>query len=57
MVQLNISHFLDNTILGQMLIAKPLSFQDRIPGEPFLPKSSKDAEMEKILRSMEVPNF
>eukprot|EP00268_Persea_americana_P069516 TRINITY_DN988_c0_g1_i1.p1 TRINITY_DN988_c0_g1~~TRINITY_DN988_c0_g1_i1.p1 ORF type:complete len:298 (+),score=79.75 TRINITY_DN988_c0_g1_i1:115-1008(+) len=27
--------------------------KDRIPGEPFLPKSSKDAEMEKILRSME----
>ncbi|KAK1285465.1 hypothetical protein QJS10_CPB20g00512 [Acorus calamus] len=27
--------------------------KDRIPGEPFVAKSSKDAEMEKILRSME----
>ncbi|CAL9193370.1 unnamed protein product [Musa hybrid cultivar] len=26
---------------------------DRVPGEPFIAKSSKDAEMEKILRSME----
>ncbi|XP_031479723.1 uncharacterized protein LOC116250261 [Nymphaea colorata] len=26
---------------------------DRVPGEPFVPKSSKEAEMEKILRSME----
>jgi hypothetical protein len=28
--------------------------QDRVPGEPFARKPSKDAEMEKILRSMEV---
>lgn len=28
--------------------------QDRTPGEPFVPKSSKEAEMEKILKSMEV---
>ncbi|XP_042510073.1 uncharacterized protein LOC122085647 [Macadamia integrifolia] len=27
--------------------------KDRIPGEPFVPKSSKEAEMEKILKSME----
>ncbi|KAJ3686456.1 hypothetical protein LUZ61_015620 [Rhynchospora tenuis] len=27
--------------------------KDRIPGEPFVPKPSKDAEMEKILRSMQ----
>jgi hypothetical protein len=28
--------------------------QDRVPGEPFAAKPSKDAEMEKIMRSMEV---
>lgn len=28
--------------------------QDRTPGEVFVPKSSKEAEMEKILKSMEV---
>lgn len=28
--------------------------QDRVPGEPFVAKSSKEAEMEKILKSMEV---
>ena len=28
--------------------------QDRTPGEPFVPKSSKEAEMEKIMKSMEV---
>nr|GMD01807.1 DUF3456 domain protein [Ipomoea batatas] len=27
--------------------------KDRTPGEPFVPKSSKEAEMEKLLRSME----
>ncbi|KAJ4788703.1 tRNA (Mo5U34)-methyltransferase [Rhynchospora pubera] len=27
--------------------------KDRIPGEPFVPKPSKDAEMEKMLRSMQ----
>lgn len=27
--------------------------KDRSPGEPFVPKSSKEAEMEKILKSME----
>ncbi|XP_021641045.2 uncharacterized protein LOC110635866 isoform X2 [Hevea brasiliensis] len=27
--------------------------KDRTPGEPFVPKPAKDAEMEKILRSME----
>lgn len=27
--------------------------KDRIPGEPFVPKPSKEVEMEKILRSME----
>jgi len=28
--------------------------QTRVPGEPFVAKPAKDAEMEKILRSMEV---
>ena len=28
--------------------------QNRVPGEPFVAKPAKDAEMEKILRSMEV---
>uniref|UniRef100_A0A2P2JHI4 Saposin B-type domain-containing protein n=1 Tax=Rhizophora mucronata TaxID=61149 RepID=A0A2P2JHI4_RHIMU len=28
--------------------------KDRAPGEPFVPKPSKEAEMEKIMRSMEV---
>lgn len=28
--------------------------QDRIPGETFVPKSSKEAEMERMLKSMEV---
>lgn len=27
--------------------------KDRIPGEPFVPKSSKEAEMDKLLKSME----
>lgn len=32
-----------------------LSFvQDRVPGEPFVAKPSKDAEMDKIMRSMQV---
>lgn len=31
--------------------------QDRTPGEPFVPKSSKEAEMEKIMKSMEVINY
>jgi hypothetical protein len=31
--------------------------QDRVPGEPFAAKPSKDAEMEKIMRSMEVDTF
>ncbi|OAY83961.1 uncharacterized protein LOC109710192 [Ananas comosus] len=39
--------------LSKACSIKPLPVpKDRIPGEPFLPKPSKDAEMEKILRSM-----
>lgn len=29
-------------------------FQGRTPGESFVPKSQKEAEMEKMLKSMEV---
>lgn len=36
------------------LIGVILVLQDRIPGEPFVPKSSKEAEMERMLKSMEV---
>lgn len=32
----------------------PSNLQDRIPGEAFVAKPTKEAEMEKILRSMEV---
>ena len=31
-----------------------IMIQDRTPGEPFVAKSAKEAEMEKMLRSMEV---
>lgn len=31
--------------------------QDRTPGEPFVAKSDKEAEMEKLLKSMEVFRF
>jgi len=31
--------------------------QNRVPGEPFVAKPAKDAEMEKILRSMEVLEY
>ncbi|XP_077211423.1 uncharacterized protein LOC143846755 [Tasmannia lanceolata] len=40
--------------LSKACSAKPPPIpKNRIPGEPFIPKSSKDAEMEKILKSME----
>jgi hypothetical protein len=38
------------TVLNNLL---PVA-QGRTPGEPFVPKSSKEAEMEKMMRSMEV---
>lgn len=28
--------------------------QDRTPGEPFVPKAAKEAEMEKLMKSMQV---
>ncbi|ERN15473.1 hypothetical protein AMTRI_Chr05g68330 [Amborella trichopoda] len=40
--------------LSKACSAKPPPVpKDRVPGEPFFPKSSKDAEMERLLRSME----
>ncbi|RZR80748.1 hypothetical protein BHM03_00006823, partial [Ensete ventricosum] len=35
------------------VLAKRSYFNDRLPGDPFLAKPSKEAEMEKMLRSME----
>ncbi|XP_010915325.1 uncharacterized protein [Elaeis guineensis] len=45
--------FLCNDLSKACSVKPPPVPKDRIPGEPFLPKPSKDAEMEKILRSME----
>ncbi|XP_008782493.2 uncharacterized protein LOC103702007 [Phoenix dactylifera] len=45
--------FLCNDISKACSVKPPPIPEDRIPGEPFLSKLSKDAEMEKILRSME----
>ncbi|KAJ0964605.1 hypothetical protein J5N97_025743 [Dioscorea zingiberensis] len=40
--------------LSKACFAKPPPVpKDRLPGEPFVAKSSKEAEMEKILKSME----
>ncbi|KAF2309494.1 hypothetical protein GH714_003248 [Hevea brasiliensis] len=45
----------DTDIAEYIFSLKPsIDLLDRIPGEPFVPKPSKEAEMEKILRSMEV---
>ncbi|MQM04111.1 hypothetical protein Taro_036907 [Colocasia esculenta] len=45
--------FLCRDLTKSCLTKPPPVPKDRVPGEPFVPKSSKDAEMEKILRSME----
>ncbi|XP_058068021.1 uncharacterized protein LOC131217180 isoform X2 [Magnolia sinica] len=46
-------NFLCDELSKACFVKPPPVPKDRIPGEPFLPKSSKDAEMEKIMRSME----
>nr|DAD48943.1 TPA_asm: hypothetical protein HUJ06_018880 [Nelumbo nucifera] len=45
--------FLCNDLTKTCAVEPPPVPKDRNPGEPFIPKSSKEAEMEKILRSME----
>ncbi|XP_010262204.1 PREDICTED: uncharacterized protein LOC104600766 [Nelumbo nucifera] len=45
--------FLCNDLTKACAVEPPPVPKDRSPGEPFIPKSSKEAEMEKILRSME----
>ncbi|CDP14159.1 unnamed protein product [Coffea canephora] len=40
-------------LIGACSKKPPKVPEDRIPGEPFVPKSSKEAEMEKIPKSME----
>eukprot|EP01018_Ginkgo_biloba_P015054 Gb_15758 [translate_table: standard] len=47
-----LSNFLCNDLSRACSVKAPPTPKDRVPGEPFIPKSSKDAEMEKILRSM-----
>lgn len=44
--------FLCNDLSKACSVKPPPVPKDRVPGEPFVPKSSKEAEMEKIMRSM-----
>ncbi|OVA11776.1 Saposin B [Macleaya cordata] len=46
-------NYLCNDLTKACSVKPPLLPKDRAPGEPFIPKSSKEAEMEKILRSMQ----
>uniref|UniRef100_A0A5B7A235 Saposin B-type domain-containing protein n=2 Tax=Davidia involucrata TaxID=16924 RepID=A0A5B7A235_DAVIN len=46
-------NFLCNDLTKACSTKPPPVPKDRTPGEPFVPKSSKEAEMEKILKSME----
>lgn len=45
--------FLCQDLTGACRTNPPKVPKDRIPGEPFVPKSSKEAEMERMLKSME----
>eukprot|EP00252_Welwitschia_mirabilis_P015011 TRINITY_DN33116_c0_g1_i1.p1 TRINITY_DN33116_c0_g1~~TRINITY_DN33116_c0_g1_i1.p1 ORF type:complete len:303 (-),score=64.93 TRINITY_DN33116_c0_g1_i1:358-1266(-) len=47
-----LSKFLCNDLSKVCSVRTPPVPRERIPGEAFIPKPSKDAEMEKILRSM-----
>ncbi|GLJ15110.1 hypothetical protein SUGI_0246960 [Cryptomeria japonica] len=47
-----LSKFLCNDLTKACSNKPPPVPKDRAPGEPFVPKSSKEAEMEKMLRSM-----
>lgn len=41
-------------ILSQTLTVCGVDEQDRVPGEAFTPKGGKEAEMEKLMRSLNV---
>ncbi|KAH9314821.1 hypothetical protein KI387_023448 [Taxus chinensis] len=47
-----LSKFVCNDLTKACSVKPPPVPKDRAPGEPFIPKSSKEAEMEKMLRSM-----
>ncbi|XP_031093962.1 uncharacterized protein LOC115998519 [Ipomoea triloba] len=49
----SLANFLCKDITNVCSRKPPPVPKDRTPGEPFVPKSSKEAEMEKLLRSME----
>ncbi|RWR73587.1 Saposin B [Cinnamomum micranthum f. kanehirae] len=49
----SLMNFLCHDLSRACSVKSPPVPKNRLPGEPFLPKSSKDAEMEKNLRSME----
>lgn len=48
----------DNILIECSMLSKScvnfFAIQDRTPGEPFVAKSEKEAEMEKLMKSMEV---
>ncbi|XAR53420.1 hypothetical protein NMG60_11021965 [Bertholletia excelsa] len=46
-------HFLCNELTAACATDPPPVPKDRTPGEPFVPKSSKEAEMDRLLKSME----
>ncbi|KAA8534872.1 hypothetical protein F0562_029912 [Nyssa sinensis] len=47
-------NYLCNDLTKACSTKPPTVPKDRTPGEPFVPMSSKEAEMEKMLRSMEM---
>ncbi|XP_057500488.1 uncharacterized protein LOC130784591 [Actinidia eriantha] len=49
----SLTHFLCNKLSKSCTNKPPPVPKDRTPGEPFFPKSSKEAEMDKIMKSME----
>ncbi|XP_078177235.1 nucleophosmin [Carex rostrata] len=48
-----LANYLCHDLSDACSVKTPPVPKDRIPGEPFVPKPSKDAEMEKIMRSMQ----
>lgn len=54
--QLLVLHILiERSMLSQSCV-NFFAVQDRAPGEPFVAKSEKEAEMERLMKSMEVTN-